>query len=247
MQNGVTITTHESELNVIYGMMNLRKERDMAKASVRYIFADLYDIRKNYIRLGFHLYECSKMKYYEDFGYSTMEEFCDKNFDLDKTAVSRCINVCLEFTQKVHYNGPIKNDEYMLEIDDRWSEYSYSQLIEMLPMSEEQRQLVRPEMTIKQIRELKKSLKKKKLEKDSVATSHQDVKYSDAYCKGLNGVVKQQYYKKCKARAQILDIVDSDGKPVEGMYNKLVLVLEETGGHIVIRLPISGDNSVERS
>lgn len=233
MQNGVDICTKDSELNIIYGLMNLRNERELARASVRYILTDLNDIRKNYLRLGFHLNECSMMKYYEDFGYATMEEFCEKNFGLDKTAMSRCINVCLEFSQKAEHSGPNKHGEYLLALDDKWKEYSYSQLVEMLPLSDEQRRMVKPEMSIRQIREYKKSQKKVSA---PVATSQQDVKYSDTYCKGLGGIVRRQYYKKVKGYMKEIDIVDADGIPLEGLYAFNADILEDTDKHLVIRL-----------
>ena len=242
MQNDIRIETPESSLNIIYGSINTRKERELARASVKYILTDLNDIRCNYIRLGFHLNECASMKYYEDFGYDSMEEFCEKNFGLDKTAVSRCINICKVFCKGDQFVGALKESGCKMYLDDRWSEYSYSQLVEMLSMSDDQRRQIKPEMTIKEIRELKKSLKESHLNdaidklKNIVATSQLDVKYSDTYCKGLHGVVKQQYYKKCKGRAMVLDIVDSDGKPVEGMYSIIAIALENNGGHVVIRL-----------
>lgn len=235
MQNGVTITTNDSELSIVYGMMNLRKERELARASVRYILTDLNDIRRQYIRLGFHLYECSVQKYYEDFGFSTMEEFCAVNFSLDKSTVSRCIDVCLEFSSRVQWANGLKEHGSMLEIDERWNMYSYSQLVEMLPLTDEQRCQINPEMSIRQIREYKKSLKKKKDSK-SVATSQPEVVYSDIYCKGISGAVRNQYYKKCKAVAKKIDIVDSEGKPVSGMYDIYADVLDDTSDHIVIRL-----------
>lgn len=241
MQDGVSITTNDSELNIIYGMINIRPEREQARSSVRYILTDLNDIRKKYFLLGFHLQECSRMKYYEDFGYTTMEEFCEKNFGLDKSTVSRCISVCLEFHKQENTINGIKEGEYLLEIDDRWKEYSYSQLVEMIPLSNEQRRMVKPEMSIKQIREFKKSLKKKPKKTDGgeVATSQLDDKYfySDTYCKGVFGAVRQQYYKKCKAAlSKLVDVVDADGRSVDGLYNVWLDILEDNSHHIVIRL-----------
>lgn len=235
MQNGVTISTHDEELNIVYGMMNLRKERELARASIRYILTDLNDIRRQYIRLGFHLHECLKEKYYEDFGFATMEEFCSVNLGLDKSFVSRCIDVWWEYSAVYNFRLPQEQRKSNLEINERWNMYSYSQLVEMLPLTDEQRQQVKPEMSIRQIREYKKSLKKKKDPK-SVATSQPEVVYSDTYCKGISGAVRNQYYKKCKAVVKKIDIVDAEGKPVSGMYDIWADVLDDTSGHIVIRL-----------
>lgn len=244
MQNGVTISTNDSELNIVYGIMNLRKERELARASVRYILTDLNDIRKQYIRLGFHLHEFKTCKYYEDFGFATLEEFCAVNLGLDKSTVSRCIDVWYEYSAATSYSYSYHLDQRErgsnLEIHERWNMYSYSQLVEMLPLSPDQRLQIKPEMTIRQIREFKKSLKNKN-EPKVVATTQPDVVYSDLYCKGISGAVRNQYYKKCSAVTKTIDLVDADGKPVSGMYDISVDVLEDTNDHIVIRL-ISKDS-----
>ena len=89
MQNNITVATNEKDLNVTYGMINFHPEREQARTSLKYILSDVNDIRKSYIRLGFHLHEFDRLKYYEDFGYATLAEFCEVNLGLDKSAVSR--------------------------------------------------------------------------------------------------------------------------------------------------------------
>lgn len=42
----------------VYGMLNLRAERELATSSYEYILKDIKDIKNNYIRFGFHLWEC---------------------------------------------------------------------------------------------------------------------------------------------------------------------------------------------
>lgn len=64
----------------VYGMLNLRAERELATSSYEYILKDIKDIKNNYIRFGFHLWECQSMKYYEDFGYDNFYDFVDANF-----------------------------------------------------------------------------------------------------------------------------------------------------------------------
>lgn len=214
MQNGVSIETYDSALNIIYGMVNIRPEREQARSSVRYILTDLNDIRKNYMFLGFHLRECLKNKYYEDFGFTTMEEFCEKNFGMDKTALSRCINVVEEFSMKEHYVNGIKKGEFMLEVDDQWKEFSYSQLVEMLPLSEEQRYKIKPTMSIKEIREYKKSLKKelKDTEGEKVAMSQQLKLSSRDEIYMLHGKERRELIKSLDGELCHIAIFNPDGK-----------------------------------
>lgn len=153
------------EKNVVYGLMKIRKKRELAEASHGYIAGDVSDIKNQYIRLGFHLNECYKKKYYEDFGYENFNEYCEKNFRLDKTAVSRCISVWESFAE-------VERDSRKMWIDKKYENFNYSQLCELLPLTEKQRKQVRPEMSVKQIRELKKKWKDtSRSERDAVATS----------------------------------------------------------------------------
>lgn len=66
-------------------------------------------------------------------------------FGLKKTTTFNLIAVAKEFAS-------------FGELNKKWKEFSFSQLVELLPMSETDRAKVKPEMTIKQIRELKNTL-----------------------------------------------------------------------------------------
>lgn len=85
----VDIYTNEGNLNIKYGLYDLREERESARSSLKYIYADMYDIKRSYFRLGFHLNEFRNCEYYKDFGFPSFEEFCEANFEMDKGAVSR--------------------------------------------------------------------------------------------------------------------------------------------------------------
>lgn len=159
MQSDVNIGTSNSDLAVIYGMYNLCKEREEARSSFRYIASDMNNINRFYFRLGFHLHECQVNKYYEDFGYTDFSEFVAANFGLDKSALSRCINVFMEFNaaNDVSYCNGVETRGCAMNISDSYKEYSYSQLCEMVSMDKEKRKLVGSNMTIREIRELKKT------------------------------------------------------------------------------------------
>lgn len=155
MQNGVTLSTKENELEIKYGPYHYGtidfKPSELAFASVKYILADLNDIRKKYIMLGFHLSEFRRCQYFKHFGYLAMEDFCAANLGMDKSAVSRCISVWENFAA---VDG---GHSRKMWLDDKYKEYSYSQLCEMVSMDDVQRSQVKPDMTIKQIREIKKN------------------------------------------------------------------------------------------
>lgn len=159
------VMAEADKLQIVYGMFDLKQESELARASWKYVQKDLSDIKNRYISLGFHLKEIERMKYYEDFGYTDFYEFCEKNFKLDKSAISRCINVWQEFSM-------IQNGSRKMFLDEKYKDYSYSQLCELLPLDEKQRKKITPDMSVKQIREKKKEWKEKaNSKKQKVATS----------------------------------------------------------------------------
>lgn len=143
---------------VIYGTIEtaIIEASDLAKASYQYINVDIQNIKKNFISLGFHLVECRDNQYYKDFGFDNFYDFVEKNFHMEKSAVSRHINIFMKFSQSSNNGVP-----YVMYLDDKYKKYSYSQLSEMLQLNDNQMKQIKPEMTIKEIRELKKSWKKK--------------------------------------------------------------------------------------
>lgn len=90
---------------------------------------------------------------------------------MDKSAVSRVIGVWREFC--TYEDGSSTGKMW---VDDKYEKFTYSQLVEMLPLKDTERRKVRSDMTVSQIREFKKKLKgerssTEKKEKEEVATS----------------------------------------------------------------------------
>lgn len=142
---------NELDMKVVYGEYVAKgyKAKELALASHGYIAKDVRDIKTSYIRLGFHLRESQKNLYYEDFGFISLADYADANFGLDKSALSRCMKVFERFS--LRQGGVCK-----MFLDDRYKDYSYSQLCEMVSMDGKQLEKVKPSMTVKEIRELKK-------------------------------------------------------------------------------------------
>jgi hypothetical protein len=246
-----TICTNDKELNIIHGgykFMASQTPRDVALTSVKYLYTDLTDIRKYYIKLGFHLDEFARNEYYKDFGFITLEDFCDKNLGLDKSAVSRCINVFRAFNagHDVTYNNGVESHGGFMNLSERYKDFSYTQRCEMLPLSDDQRKEIKPDMTIKQIREYKKRLKSSPdpfSVIDKLIASTQLFDYEKFVT--LHGAAEQSYIKKCDAdSSRVLYVFDSNGKCLYG--NKWVDVLLCSKDKVVIRLydsPDLDDNS----
>lgn len=242
MQSGVTLTTKEEELKIKYGPGVYDCEfnhvsKEYALTSVKYILTDLNDIRRRYISLGFHLSEFRKNNYYLCFGYVRFEDFCEANFGLDKSAVSRCINVYRTFnaSNSISYENGVKKIGAAIDLSEKWKDYSYSQLCEMVSMDEEQRSQVKPDMTIKQIREIKKQ------NVSQVATSQPEKFDFDKYS-NKNGIVLQNYIKNLVPQKQSVPvyIFDRDGKKLS--LGKVVNVLEFGSDGLFIRLQYNDED-----
>ena len=137
---------------------------DSYSATIR---KDLEESKQNFFWLGVHLIDLYTSDSYsitfnrDDFNTSCVLgncsaecffAYCYDEFGLDKTRVSRLMNIVDEFGDGLRC------------FKKEWEPYSYSQLCELLPLSDEERKPVQPDWTIKKIREYKKSL---------VATSQQ--------------------------------------------------------------------------
>lgn len=154
-----------SEFSYVHGDAYDVTPGEIALSSLKYIYTDLTDIKRSYFRLGFHLSEFDRYFYYQQFGFSSMEEMAIVNFGMDKSALSRCLNVYRRFCQKEFDSmGVLKTMKNYY--DDRYNDFSYSQLVEMLPLKDDVIQKITPDMSVRQIRELKK-----KKQGSKVATS----------------------------------------------------------------------------
>lgn len=252
MQYGVSLSTSEKDLKVVYGPYYKECKHfdkidiNLALGSLKYILSDMNDIRKKYIFLGFHLSEFKRCNHYLKFGYCCMEDFCAANLGMDKSAVSRCISVWEKFAE-VDAGHSRK-----MWLDDRYKDYSYSQLCEMVSMDKEKLSLIKPDMTIKQIREIKKnslslsdssnqldSLLKDKKNDPLVATSQREI-YDMFKFEELKGIVKQNYIKKLHGQRCKLQIYDKNGKLIfEGIcYN----FCEDT---LYLRVRLEDDQHIE--
>lgn len=231
----VNIATKDSDIEVIYGKAPsiYKTPRSEAYGHLKYLYNDLTNIRKYYIRLGFHLTEFLNCGYFRDFHYFSFEEFCEVNLGMDKGSVSRCINVYKQFnaSNDVKVTGGTKEIGCAMDLSDRWKDFSYTQLCEMLPLSEKEREAIKPEMTVKQIREYKKSLRDsekssvdfdaldsliQKGKSDPAGSTQQEKKLFDfGEYKKKKGIIKRNYIKSCDPiDIKFVHIFDCEGREI---------------------------------
>lgn len=117
----------------------------------------MYEAAKQFVYIGFLLWEVKEYQYYVTSGYKDVYEYAEKELNFKKSSTKNFIAVATEFGNK-YYNSPITSCSYLptMNLKPEYKDFKYSQLVEMLAMSEPQRKKIKPEMTVKQIREIKK-------------------------------------------------------------------------------------------
>lgn len=111
-----------------------------------FILANCKSLVRNTIAIGYYLKYIRDHKLYLEAGCADIYEYADNRYGLRISAVSRCIKCNTKYSKGG--NSPF--------IDEQYRNFNKSQLQEMLPMNEEQLAQITPDMTVRQIRELKK-------------------------------------------------------------------------------------------
>ena len=109
-----------------------------------FIRSNLQSAVRSVIATGFYLKHIRDNELYLEAGYKNVNEYAMDRFGLSASATSRYITRNTRFSRGG--NSPL--------IDDRFKDFSKSQLQEMLGMSDEQLEQVTPDMTVRGIRSM---------------------------------------------------------------------------------------------
>jgi len=115
------------------------------KDSIDIIKDESVKIQKSFVKIGWYLKHIRDNELYKEEGYSNIWECAADQLGYSQSTASRFINICEKFSKD--HNSP--------ELDEKYVGFDKSQMIEMLPMQEEQLGKVTPDMTVKQIRDIK--------------------------------------------------------------------------------------------
>lgn len=226
MQSGVSIGTYEKDVNVVPGNYVVPERnlpsQELALASVKYLYTDINDVRQRYFRLGFHLREFDKNRYYLCFGYSCLADFASVNLGMDASAISRCISVFEKFCKRNDYHPT-------MFIQEKYEDFSYSQLVEMASIKDDDllRQ-IKPDMSVREIREFKKrkNVSRENEDVSQIATSQKKIfDYNRAL--ELKGAARSSYIKSLDSIDSVaLYVYDRSGNPILEVHNLWFDVLE---------------------
>lgn len=105
----------------------------------------LNESAKQFVYIGFLLKEADEFCYYREGGYEDIYEYCEDNFGFGRSSTNNFIRVYRQFGSN---NG--------IGLLDSYKAYSYSQLTEMCSMNMKQLNECNPEMTVRELRAVKK-------------------------------------------------------------------------------------------
>lgn len=141
-------------------MLELEEVKTLQEKSVQYeglsnkILNSLRKSTEEFMNIGYCLNEIHKNKLYELEGYADVYEYANDVFKLSKTTTSNFINCFLKFgfiPEGYCYRG--------FEIKEPFKDFSMSQLIELLPVPEDEIDSFKADMTVKEIRANKTLIK----------------------------------------------------------------------------------------
>ena len=106
----------------------------------------LDNMKMSFIAAGYYMKYIRDHELFREDGYESIWEFAEDNYGIKKSTASRWMSMNDKFSQGG--NSPILADEYR--------EFEKSQLQEMLYLDDKQMETVTPDMTVKEIREIRK-------------------------------------------------------------------------------------------
>lgn len=130
----------------IWETFNCKDIEEIIKGNLRTIDEKFAQITAGFVTNGYYLRRQHDEKMYEAEGYGSFEEYVKTVYGKSRSWAKRMMQINEKFS--IGGNDP--------RIDKKYVEYSVSQLQEMLYLEEDQLENITPDMTIKEIREVRK-------------------------------------------------------------------------------------------
>lgn len=104
----------------------------------------LQETAENFVIIGYRLKQIRDSRMFEK-EYQSLEDFAYHEYGLSKSVVYRFIKI----------NNRFSKDGNSMELKEEYKGYKYSNLQEMLSLTEEEEEQITPDMTVKEIRQIK--------------------------------------------------------------------------------------------
>lgn len=152
---------------------------------------NLGGIVKSFVRIGWQLTRIDRSGAYKNDGYSSIAEFAAAEYGMNRTGVSRFMNVYETYSA----------DGDTPELKEQYREFKFSQLTELLQVQEADRQMFTPEVKREDIREFQR------FEKENEADPARLFDWKDA--KSPEEKLKATIQEFCRENKDILNAVYS--------------------------------------
>lgn len=107
---------------------------------------ELIGVKQSFVRIGYALRQIDDQRLYENDGYKSIAEFAKAEYGLEASTTSRFMSINREYSI----------DGYSEHLRPEYTDLGRSQLEEMLKLPDSDRQMVQPETSREDIRELKR-------------------------------------------------------------------------------------------
>lgn len=107
---------------------------------------ELIGVKQSFVRIGYALRQIDDQKLYENDGYKSIAEFAKAEYGLEASTTSRFMSINREYSI----------DGYSEHLRPEYTDLGRSQLEEMLKLPDSDRQMIQPEASREDIRELKR-------------------------------------------------------------------------------------------
>ena len=149
---------------------------DLSYEEAKNILREKMDVmKKNFIAAGYYMKYIRDNELFREDGYESIWEFAEDNYGIRKSTASRWMAMNDKFSQGG--NSPNLAGEF--------KGFEKSQLQEMLYLDDKQIEEVTPDMTVKEIREVRKPEKKTSIERGCITGKSP---YGNCVCCGKNDV-----------------------------------------------------------
>lgn len=132
-------------------------------------------MKRNFIAAGYYMKYIRDRELFHEDGYKSIWEFAEDNYEIKKSTASRWMSMNDKFSQGG--NSPVLAEEFR--------GFEKSQLQEMLYLDDKQIETVTPEMTVKEIRKVRKSDKKDPIDRGCITGKNPN---GNCVCCGKGGV-----------------------------------------------------------
>lgn len=117
---------------------------------------DLDDAKTSFFKIGFRLNEANRGGYFRALGYEDIYALALDEFGFEKTTTKNLMAINYKYC--VHGTGS-GYSLYSMQIAEKYRKYSQTQLVEMLPLMDSEREHVPEDFTISELRDYKKVCK----------------------------------------------------------------------------------------